>query len=201
MRTIRLIPTIRALGLVAMLGTCSLAAVAQLIPASSADSGRRAVIAVNQGTIYNNINNAQNSANNAWNYANGAQNTANVAYNAANNAQYTANVANNAAGNAQAGADGARGLAEAAYRRAEDGGAGMMVGMPIDVSGSNLGMFSAWFRVPNDQNALAGALRVACFKGAAGPGSVPGLQCPPGANLVALSYTPGVYFDGGHGGE
>ena len=180
MRTIKLKPTIRALGLVAMLGTCSLAAVAQLIPASSADSGRRAVIAVNQGTIYNNINNAQNSANNAWNYA---------------------NVANNAAGNAQAGADGARGLAEAAYRRAEDGGAGMMVGMPIDVSGTNLSSFAPWYKVPGDQNALAGALRVACFKGAAGPAAVPGLQCPAGASLVALSYTPGVYFDAGHGGE
>ncbi|MDM0036757.1 alanine-zipper protein [Variovorax sp. J22P271] len=75
----------------------SVCASAQSIPASSADSGRRAVVAVDQATINNNINNALNAGNNAWNYANSAYTVANTAVNIGNNAQYTANVANDTA--------------------------------------------------------------------------------------------------------
>lgn len=74
-------------------------ALAQRIPASSSDSGRRAVVAIDQQQINNNVNNAVNIANYANSVANNAQNSA-------NNAQWTADRARDAA-NAAAGAGGA----------------------------------------------------------------------------------------------
>lgn len=65
-------------------------ALAQRIPASSSDSGRRAVVAIDQAWINNNINNAQNTANYAVGVGNNAQNTANYAVNVGSNAQGTA---------------------------------------------------------------------------------------------------------------
>lgn len=67
------------------------AAHAQRIPASSADSGRRAVVAVDQSNIYNSINNVNNTASYAYQVANNAQNTANYAASRAADAQATAN--------------------------------------------------------------------------------------------------------------
>lgn len=61
-----------ALLAVTMAGT----ALAQRIPASSSDSGRRAVVAIDQASINNYINNAQNTANHAVNVGNNAQGTA-----------------------------------------------------------------------------------------------------------------------------
>lgn len=54
-------------------------ALAQRIPASSSDSGRRAVVAIDQASINNNINNAQNTANWAGNVGSAAQRTADYA--------------------------------------------------------------------------------------------------------------------------
>jgi hypothetical protein len=73
-------------------------ALAQRIPASSSDSGRRAVVAIDQQQINNNVNNAVNIANYANSVANNAQNSA-------NNAQWTADRARDAA-NAAAGSGG-----------------------------------------------------------------------------------------------
>ena len=86
---------VQTLGAMLLLTTSCVAAFAQSIPASSADSGRRAVIAVNQDNIYNNINNANNNAINAGNLANWAVNLSNKAQNTANTAQNTANTAIN----------------------------------------------------------------------------------------------------------
>ncbi len=69
------------------------AAYAQRIPASASDSGRRAVVAVDQSNIYNSINNANNTANYAYSVANNAQNTANYAESRAADAQAKANEA------------------------------------------------------------------------------------------------------------
>ncbi|WP_307692146.1 hypothetical protein [Variovorax ginsengisoli] len=71
------------------------AAYAQLIPASSADSGRRAVIAIDQASINNNIQNATNIGNNANAYADYASHQANNAQNSANTAQNGVNNLNN----------------------------------------------------------------------------------------------------------
>lgn len=75
-------------------------AFAQNLPANSADSGRRAVVAIDQATINNNINNAVNIGNNATNIANyansrvdGAWNYANTAYNEARGARQAADSA------------------------------------------------------------------------------------------------------------
>lgn len=91
---------IQALGATFFLTTACIAAIAQSIPASSADSGRRAVVAVDQSNIYNNINNANNNAINAANVAtwavdlsNNAQNTANTAINIGNAAVNIGNTA------------------------------------------------------------------------------------------------------------
>lgn len=186
MRNLRLKPMIRGLCIAAVLGTCGVASFAQLIPASSADSGRRAVIAVNQGTIYNNINNAQNSANNAWNYANSAQGTANNAY--------------GAAVNAQAGADGAAGTAAEALRRAAEGSAGAMINNPMDVISNQTNYYALEV---DGGSALAGDsyntkfIRVACFRGARGPSELVKdifwnmVYCPSDSRFVALSFPPG----------
>lgn len=77
-----------AVGLLAL--TLGGTALAQRIPASSSDSGRRAVVAIDQASINNHINNAQNTANYAVGVGNNAQNTANHAVNVGNNAQGTA---------------------------------------------------------------------------------------------------------------
>lgn len=75
----------KPIGCLALLAFLTMAAgvTAQTIPASSADSGRRAVIAVDQATINNNINNA-------WNYANSAYSTATWAVSIGQGAQGTA---------------------------------------------------------------------------------------------------------------
>ncbi|MDN6888000.1 hypothetical protein QMO14_30945 [Variovorax sp. CAN2819] len=77
-------------GLVALAVTATFGAHAQRIPASSSDSGRRAVVAIDQATINNNINNAQNTANYGVAVGNNAQNTANYAVAVGGNAQGTA---------------------------------------------------------------------------------------------------------------
>lgn len=91
--------TARALGLLVLSASLATSALAQRIPASSSDSGRRAVVAIDQATITNNINNAYNTANYAANVGNNAQNTANWAVSLANNAQSAANQALSAANN------------------------------------------------------------------------------------------------------
>ncbi|VTU46173.1 hypothetical protein SRS16P2_00521 (plasmid) [Variovorax sp. SRS16] len=75
---------------------------AQTIPASSADSGRRAVISVDQATITNNVNNAQSTANAAYNYAGAAYNYADAGYNTAVGASNYAGAAYGLAADAQA---------------------------------------------------------------------------------------------------
>ena len=75
---------------------------AQVVPASSADSGRRAAVVIDQANIYNNINSAWQTGVNAWNYANSAYGYADAAYN-------TAVYASNVAGAARATADAAYG--------------------------------------------------------------------------------------------
>lgn len=91
-------PLKRRMGVVLLAATFAGGAVAQRVPASSSDSGRRAVVAIDQASINNNINNAQNTANyavsvggNANNAASNAQNTANYAVNVANAAMSAAN--------------------------------------------------------------------------------------------------------------
>lgn len=176
----------RAIGAGALLALGTLHAFGQQIPASSADSGRRAVIAVNQGSIYNGINNAYYTGVNA-------QNSANIAY--------------NTAVNAQAGADGAAGLAGEAYRRAGEAQNGAMIGAAIDVGGfqPTYDAFKA-AGVPIAADSQSGRiLRVACFRGATGPNQILKdagtlVTCPSGSNWVALSVSPG-YADQGAGGN
>ncbi|MCR6481020.1 hypothetical protein NU688_33020 [Variovorax sp. ZS18.2.2] len=69
---------------------------AQSLPANSSDSGRRAVVAIDQTSINNNIKNVQNTANHAVNLTNGASGTAAQALSVANQALSAAN--NNAGG-------------------------------------------------------------------------------------------------------
>ena len=61
-------------------------ALAQRIPASSQDSGRRAIVAIDQASIINNINNAQNTANYAVGVGSNAQGTADYAVRVAQDA-------------------------------------------------------------------------------------------------------------------
>ncbi|MDP9897364.1 hypothetical protein J2W32_006479 [Variovorax boronicumulans] len=91
--------TARSLGILVLSASLASSALAQRIPASSSDSGRRAVVAIDQATINNNINNAYNTANYAANVGNNAQNTANWAVALANDAQRAANQAMSAANN------------------------------------------------------------------------------------------------------
>lgn len=88
----------RRVGIALFAATLASGALAQRWPDSSADSGRRAVVVIDQAQINNNINNAQNTANyavsvggNANSAANNAQNTANYAVNVANAALSAAN--------------------------------------------------------------------------------------------------------------
>jgi hypothetical protein len=88
----------RRISVVIVAATIAGGALAQRVPASSSDSGRRAVVAIDQASINNSINNAQNTANyavnvggNANNAASNAQNTANYAVNVANAALSAAN--------------------------------------------------------------------------------------------------------------
>lgn len=89
---------------VLIVSNCGIAT-AQTIPASSADSGRRAVISIDQATINNTITNAQSTATAAYNYADagyntavGASNYAGAAYGLAADAQARAINAQNSAG-------------------------------------------------------------------------------------------------------
>jgi hypothetical protein len=88
----------RRVSIVLLAATFASSALAQRVPASSSDSGRRAVVAIDQASINNNINNALNTANyavsvggNANSAASNAQNTANYAVNVANAALSAAN--------------------------------------------------------------------------------------------------------------
>lgn len=82
--------TLRAFGLSLLMSCLACSSLAQRLPASSSDSGRRAVVAIDQATINNNINNAQNTANYGVAVGNNAQNTANYAVAVGSNAQGTA---------------------------------------------------------------------------------------------------------------
>ncbi len=93
---------------------------AQVIPASSADSGRRAAVVIDQASIYTNINNAWQTGVNAWNYANSAYSYADASYN-------TAVYATNLAGAAQE-------TAAAAYGR----GGGFATGVFTRHDGGNM---------------------------------------------------------------
>lgn len=90
--------TLRAFGLWLLMSCLACSSLAQRVPASSSDSGRRAVVAIDQNTINNNISNA-------WNTANNAQNTANWAGAVGSNAQATANWAVDVANAANAAAN------------------------------------------------------------------------------------------------
>jgi hypothetical protein len=81
----------RRIGLLLLTASVASSALAQRVPASSSDSGRRAVVAIDQASINNSINNAQTTANYAVNVG-GNANTA--AVNAQNTANYAVNVAN-----------------------------------------------------------------------------------------------------------
>ncbi|WP_076999152.1 alanine-zipper protein [Variovorax sp. KK3] len=105
--------------------TCMLAAClvtangwAQSIPASSADSGRRAAVVIDQAHIYTNINNAWQTGVNAWNYANSAYSYADASY---NTAVYASNVANSAQNTANAAYGRGGGFATGVFAR-HDGG-------------------------------------------------------------------------------
>lgn len=179
----------RAIGAGALLALGTLHAFGQQIPASSADSGRRAVIAVNQGTIYNNINNAQNSANNAWNYANNAQNTANAAY-------YNDQVTNQ--------------IAQDARRRAEEAasaGGGFATGI-FRIRPGNTVNSPTWQDVACVYNASGPTtVRRQYNPGEVPPGNgmegwVRDFTCPPGsAVLVFTNGDDGVDSPGGNGGD
>jgi hypothetical protein len=87
--------TLRAFGLSLLMSCLACGSFAQRVPASSSDSGRRAVVAIDQNSINNSINNAYNTASYAVAVGNNAQNSA-------NNAQGTANWAAGMAQDAQA---------------------------------------------------------------------------------------------------
>ena len=83
-----------------------------VVPASSSGAASRAIVQINQADIYNNISNANNTANYAVSVGAGAQNTANYAVSVGSGAQNTANWAVNIGSAAQGAAD--RAYAEAA---------------------------------------------------------------------------------------
>jgi hypothetical protein len=72
METMNKLTTIKCAIGACILSVGALHAFAQQIPASSADSGRRAIVSISQGNIYNSINSAQSTANAAYNYADAA---------------------------------------------------------------------------------------------------------------------------------
>lgn len=80
------------------------------MPASSVAGGPRAGVSINQGDIYNQINNAVNIGNGAVNIGNAAYNLGSTAYNTANSAYNLGSIAYQTAENANARA----GAAEAA---------------------------------------------------------------------------------------
>jgi hypothetical protein len=70
---------IKALPLFILCLTASSGSDAQRVPASSSDSGRRAIVAIDQNQINQTVNNAQTSANQAINISNHAVNVGNNA--------------------------------------------------------------------------------------------------------------------------
>lgn len=174
---------LRSLGAAMLLASLGTLASAQVIPASSADSGRRATITVNQADIYNKINNAQYTGDVAYNSSVNAYNAAVNAYNRAGDAIYTSNEA---------------------LAKARDGANGSMASGFVDFPNDSNNSSSLPNVPTGSSGSTGGYLRCACIVGAPGPnwlspGPNQATYCPAGAAWVAFSWT-GNLTDGGGGG-